>query len=185
MIIIEFFSFQKYCDLLAQNYKVYDVTEMFRMQRYMCSRFFIDYKTEPEQRHVINQYVTTHFIPLSITNTEQSIQRQNNQQTTTKSSSDQNHVNNARLCLLFFDHLFNVIQQSTVCLTHHDKQLTLLTINHLKDFYHYNYKHLFVDDTYHHQQQQRYNTYPHQHHSHNHHYYHPCSSSSSNSSRSV
>ncbi len=167
----------KYCDLLAQNYKVHDVTEMFRMQRYMCSRFFIDYKTEPEQRHVITQYVTTHFLPLSITNIEQSPQRRNNQQNLkSSSSSDQNHINNARLCLLFFDHLSNVIQQSTVCLTHHDKQSTLITINQLKDFYHYNYKHLFIDDNYH---QQRY------HHTYSHHYHHHCSSSSSNSSRSV
>jgi len=145
----------------------------------MCSRFFIDYKTEPEQRHVITQYVTTHFLPLSITNIKQSTQRRNNQQNS-KSSIDQNHVNNARLCLLFFDHLSSVIQQSTVCLTHHDKQSTLITINQLKDFYHYNYKHLFVDDNYHQQQQQRYHTY-----SHHHHYHHHCSSSSSNSSRSV
>lgn len=162
---------------------------MFRMQRYMCSRFFIDYKTEPEQRHVISQYITTHFIPLSIQNAEQSIQRRNNQQTTNKSSSDQNHVTNARLCLLFFDHLFNVIQQSTVCLTHHDKQATLLIIKDLKDFYHYNYKYLFFDDDYHHQQQQqRYHTYhphPHYHHYHHHHHHNHCSSSSSNSSRSV
>jgi len=149
------------------------------MQRYMCSRFFIDYKTEPEQRHVITQYVTTHFLPLSITNIEQSPQRRNNQQNSkSSSSSEQNHVNNARLCLLFLDHLANVIQQSTVCLTHHDKQATLILINHLKDFYHYNYKNLFIDDNYY---QPRYHNYSHQHH--NHHYY--CSSSSSNSSRSV
>ncbi len=154
---------------------------MFRMQRYMCSRFFIDYKTEPEQRHVITQYVTTHFIPLSITNTEQSAQRRNNQQYS-KSSTEQNHVTNARLCLLFFDHLSNVIQQSTVCLTHHDKHATLMTINDLKEFYHYNYKHLFLDNNNnHHHHQQRYHMYSHPHYNHHYHY----SSSSSNSSRSV
>ena len=145
----------------------------------MCSRFFIDYKTEPEQRHVINQYVTTHFIPLSITTTEQSTQRRTNQPAHTgKSSSDENHVNNARLCLSFFDHLFHVIQQSTVCLTHHDKQITLMTVNDLRDFYLFNYKHLFLDQNYQqHYQQQRYQTYPH--------YHQHYSSSSSNSSRSV
>lgn len=157
---------------------------MFRMQRYMCSRFFIDYKTEPEQRHVISQYISTHFIPSSIPNIEQSIQRRNYSTNWKSSSLDSNHVNNARLCLLFFDHLFNVIQQSTVCLTHHDKQVTLIMINQLKDFYHFHYKNLFPEENYH---QQRYQTYPYQHYHHHHqqrHHNH-CSSSSSNSSRSV
>ncbi|CAF3434917.1 unnamed protein product [Rotaria sp. Silwood1] len=171
----------KYCDLLAQNYKVHDVTDMFRMQRYMCSRFFIDYKTIPEQMHVITQYITTHFLPLSITNIDQTtnfiLQHQDNnnnqQQQNLKISYTQNNVINARLCLLFFDHLFNVIQQSTVCLTHHDKEATLININHLKEYYHYKYEHLFIDDNYH---QQRYHSHPH--------HYHHCSSSSSNSSRS-
>lgn len=153
---------------------------MLRMQRYMCSRFFIDYKTEPEQRHVINQYVSTHFIPTSVFPCEQSMQRRNHSSNWKYSSSSD--VNNARLCLLFFDHLFNVIQQSTVCLTHHDKQVTLLMINQLKDFYHFNYKNLFPEVNYH---QQRYQTYPyHQHYHHQRHHNH-CSSSSSNSSRSV
>ena len=167
---------------------------MFRMQRYMCSRFFIDYKTEPEQRHVINQYVTTHFIPSSIPNTEQSIQRRQQHSSNSKSlssSPDHNHLHNARLCLLFFDHLFNVIQHSTVCLTHHDKQITLMMINQLRDFYHFNYKNLFPEENYyhqHHQQQQRYPAYPYQHYYHHHHHHrhhNHCSSSSSNSSRSV
>lgn len=157
---------------------------MFRMLRYMCSRFFIDYKTEPEQRHVITQYVTTHFLPTSIPTNEQ---RQTNQQhTKILSSTDQNHIKNVRLCLLFFDHLFNVIQHNTVCLTHHDKQTTLMIINQLKDFYHYNYKHLFVDTNHHHHHhQQRYHLYSHQNHNHHYHQQNHCSSSSSNSSRSV
>ncbi|CAF1146921.1 unnamed protein product [Rotaria sordida] len=176
----------KYCDLLAQNYKVHDATDMFRMQRYMCSRFFIDYKTIPEQMHVITQYVVTHFLPLSMTNIDQTtnsvLYYQNNNQENIKTSymqnnnnnNNQNNIINVRLCLLFFDHLSNVIQQSTVCLTHHDKEATLININHLKECYHYKYEYLFIDDNYHHQ---RY-------HSQHPHHYHHCSSSSSNSSRS-
>ncbi|CAF2074880.1 unnamed protein product [Rotaria magnacalcarata] len=165
----------KYCDLLAQNYKLHDVTDMLRMQRYMCSRFFIDYKTIQEQMHVITQYVTTHFLPLSLTNSDQSTMsaaqhrdHHQNLKSSTTQNNHQNNVNNVRLCLLFFDHLFHVIQHGTVCLTHHDKESTLININHLKECYHYKYEHLFVDDNYH---QQRY-------------HYHHCSSSSSNSSRS-
>ncbi|CAF4059431.1 unnamed protein product, partial [Rotaria sp. Silwood2] len=167
----------KYCDLLAQNYKIHDLTDMFRMQRYMCSRFFIDYKTIPEQMYVITQYVTTHFLPLSLTNMDETtnsiLQYRDNNQQNIKTSYTQNNIINVRLCLLFFDHLSNVIQQSTVCLTHHDKEATLINIHHLKEYYHYKYEHLFIDDNYH---QQRYHSHPH--------HYHHCSSSSSNSSRS-
>ncbi|CAF3022301.1 unnamed protein product [Rotaria sp. Silwood2] len=166
-----------YCDLLAQNYKIHDLTDMFRMQRYMCSRFFIDYKTIPEQMYVITQYVTTHFLPLSLTNMDETtnsiLQYRDNNQQNIKTSYTQNNIINVRLCLLFFDHLSNVIQQSTVCLTHHDKEATLINIHHLKEYYHYKYEHLFIDDNYH---QQRYHSHPH--------HYHHCSSSSSNSSRS-
>ncbi|CAF4110965.1 unnamed protein product [Rotaria sp. Silwood2] len=162
---------------LAQNYKIHDLTDMFRMQRYMCSRFFIDYKTIPEQMYVITQYVTTHFLPLSLTNMDETtnsiLQYRDNNQQNIKTSYTQNNIINVRLCLLFFDHLSNVIQQSTVCLTHHDKEATLINIHHLKEYYHYNYEHLFIDDNYH---QQRYHSHPH--------HYHHCSSSSSNSSRS-
>ncbi len=150
---------------------------MFRMQRYMCSRFFIDYKTIPEQMHVITQYVATHFLPLSITNIEQSQTQRRTTQQNSKSSHDQNNINNARLSLAFFDHLSTVIQQSTVCLTHHDKEATLMNINQLKQYYLYKCKHLFRYDNYH---QQQYHSYQHR----NHYHYH-CSSSSSNSSRSV
>ncbi|CAF0896602.1 unnamed protein product [Adineta steineri] len=175
----------KFCDLLAQNYTIHDQGDMLAMQRYMCSRFFIDYKTIPEQMHVVNQYVSTHFLPLSMTNMEPSsnslAQRRNNQ-SNPKSSQDQNNVNNARLCLLFFDHLLSIIQISTVCLTHHDKEATLMNINQLKQYYHCKCEYLFIGDSYH---QQRYHSYQNYNHNHNHYNNHQqYSSSSSNSSRS-
>lgn len=143
---------------------------MIRMQRYMCSRFFIDYKTIPEQMHAISQYVTTHFLPLSLINSEAlTIDNRDSQQ-----NYNQNHVNSVRVCLLFFDHLYTVIRDNTVCLTHHDKEATLININNIKDYYHFKYEHLFINDNYH---QQQYHS--------NIHHYHHCSSSSSNSSRSV
>ena len=183
----------KYCDLLAQNYKVYDLADMCRMQRYMCSRFFIDYKTVPEQIHVITQYVTTHFLPLSMSSLVdpgQPLMECRVPPTATSSHSksslvqntEHNHLVNARLCLLFFDHLLSVIQQSTVCLTHHDKEMTWIHINNLKESYHYKYEHLFLGD---HQHFQQYHMYHHHHHQQQQQYHHHCSSSSSNSSRSV
>ena len=177
----------KYCDLLARNYKPYDSAIMGHMQRYMCSRFFIDYKTIREQLHVIAQYVGTHYLPSSITtnyfttnNSNEIPQSQyhlQNRLINSKYDSDQiDQVDliNARLCLRFFENLLVVIQQSTVCLTHEDRALLLYNIQILRDHYHYEYERLFQNDSQHFQMYHAYN--PHQH-------YRP--NSSSNSSRSV
>ncbi|UJR21874.1 hypothetical protein I4U23_024947 [Adineta vaga] len=167
----------KYCDLLARNYKPYDIAIMIHMQRYMCSRFCIDYKTSPEQIHVIAQYVATHFLPssiisnLHITNNVNEIfqHRSYLQSQLLNSKYDSNQIDqadliNARLCLLFFEYLADVIQQSTVCLTHEDRELLLMNILYLKESYHYEYEHLFVNDSQHYQ---KYHVYNHPHHRNN------------------
>jgi hypothetical protein len=136
----------------------------------MCSRFFIDYKTIREQLHVIAQYISTHYLPTSVisnfytTNNSNEIfhphQYQQNQLINSKYDSeqtDQIDLINARLCLLFFEHLVNVIQQSTVCLSHEDRDLLLYNIHILKENYHFEYEHLFRNDTHHHQKYHAYN----------------------------
>jgi hypothetical protein len=151
----------------------------------MCSRFFIDYKTIREQLHVIAQYISTHYLPSSIisnfyttNNSNEVLQSQYYQQNQLINSKydleqiDQIDLINARLCLLFFEHLAAVIQQSTVCLTNEDRELLLYNIHFLKESYHYEYERLFRDDSQHHQ---KYHAYNHQHYI----------NSSSNSSRSV
>lgn len=177
----------KYCDLLARNYKLYDVNIMVNIQRYMCSRFFIDYKTLNEQLHAIAQYVATHFLPsaylsnLNLTNNaDEILQRRVYQQKQLLNSKndpkqiDQSDLINARLCLLFFDHLSEVIRKSTVCLTHDDKQLLLNNITYINNCFHYEYDWLFVGDIEHHQKYHGYNYMP-----------HFCAKSSTTSSRSV
>jgi hypothetical protein len=156
------------------------------MQRYMCSRFFIDYKTIREQLHVIAQYVGTHYLSSSITtnfytanNSNEISQTQYYLQNRLINSKydheqiDQMDLINVRICLLFFEHLIAVIQQSTVCLTHEDRELLLYNIHILKENYHYEYHHLFRYDNHH---IQKYHVYNHPHY---------CPNSSSNSSRSV
>lgn len=128
---------------------------MIHMQRYMCSRFFIDFKTLPEQLSMITKYVATHFLPCSIVNELyethqlyeifQYLQQQQNQ----SKEIDQTELINARLCLLFFEHLFTVILQSCVCLTGEDRDVLLATLRCLKDCYHAEYEYLFVGDTEH------------------------------------
>ncbi|CAF1186944.1 unnamed protein product [Adineta steineri] len=167
----------KYCDLLSRNYKLYDVAIMMHMQRYMCSRFFIDYKTITEQIHVIAQYVATHFLPssilsnLHITNNMNEIFQYrsylHNQLMNSKYDTkqiDQIDLINARLCLLFFEYLAQVIQDSTVCLAHEDRELLLFNIHYLKEYYHCEYEHLFIQDS---QHLQKYHVYNPQHQRHN------------------
>lgn len=163
---------------------------MEQMPRYMCSRFFIDYKTIPEQTHVITQYIATHFLPSSVTNITHTNVHQQHQEFNSRrpskysrsnSANDPTDLINARLCFNFLDHLSHTIFTCTVCLTRDDKNATLMLIDHLKQQYRYEYRHLIQEN--HHPQRRNYyhHHHHHQHHPHAHHY----SSSSSNSSRSV
>ena len=173
----------KYCDLLARNYQPYDAAIMTHMQRYMCSRFFIDYKTVREQLHVIAHYIGTHYLPTSITTNfytannsseisyiHYHLQHRLMNARCDSEPIDQINLINARFCLGFLKHLIDIIQQSTVCLTHEDRELLLYNICLLRDSYHFEYERLFQNDAQHFQK------------------YYPCNFSrysSTNSSRSV
>ncbi|CAF1571341.1 unnamed protein product [Adineta ricciae] len=172
----------KYCDLLARKYELYDIAIMVHMERYMCSRFFIDYNSNAEQIHVIAQYVATHFLPsliisnLHITNNTNEIFHQRAYTQTQLMNSkydskpiDRSDLMNARLCSLFFDHLSFVIQRSTVCLTYEEQQLLLSNIYFLKECYHREYGPLFEGENEHYQ---KYHVYNHHYPSQNHHYHH-------------
>ena len=176
------------------------MTVMFHMERYMCSRFFIDYKSIVEQFHVIAQYVATHFLPSSIisnlhitNNTNEIFHQRAYTQTQLMNSKydikqiDEADLMNARLCLSFFDYLSIVIQRSTVCLTYEDRQLLLLQIHYLKECYHGEYEPLFEGDAEHYQKYHVYNHhYPsHNNHHHHHHYHYRNYHTSMNSSQSV
>ena len=52
----------KYCSLLAKNFS--PVSEDFRsMEKYMCSRFFIDFKDIYCQHNKLENYLNSHFTP--------------------------------------------------------------------------------------------------------------------------
>ncbi|CAM4947339.1 unnamed protein product [Rotaria socialis] len=48
----------KYCDLIARGFRP---TNQTQIQRYMCSRFFIDFRDSSTQEQVLFKYVTSHF----------------------------------------------------------------------------------------------------------------------------
>lgn len=151
---------------------------MTHMQRYMCSRFFIDYKTLREQLYNIAQYIGTHYLPSSITTNFYTannsaeissiypyLERQLRTFRHESEPMDQIDLINAPLCLTFLNHLRQVIHQSTVCLTHEDRELLLYNVHLLQNTYLLEYSRYFQHENPHFHKYPRY--------------------SSSNSSRSV
>lgn len=51
----------KYCNLLIRNYTPESVEEIKNLERYMCSRFFIDFSELPQQKAKLESYLTNHF----------------------------------------------------------------------------------------------------------------------------
>jgi hypothetical protein len=51
----------KYCDLIARGFRPTNQIQMKDLQRYMCSRFFIDFRDSLKQEQILFKYVTSHF----------------------------------------------------------------------------------------------------------------------------
>ncbi|KAK5859205.1 hypothetical protein PBY51_003289 [Eleginops maclovinus] len=86
----------KYSDLLVRNFRPASETEIKSLERYMCSRFFIDFPDVGEQQRKIEAYLQCHFI--------------GNEET-----SKYDYLMTLR----------RVIDQSTVCLMGHERRQTL------------------------------------------------------------
>ncbi|KAJ8253425.1 hypothetical protein GJAV_G00212800 [Gymnothorax javanicus] len=52
----------KYCNLLVRDFKPTDEEEFKALERYMCSRFFIDFPDIREQQRKLESYLQSHFI---------------------------------------------------------------------------------------------------------------------------
>ncbi|OUC45727.1 hypothetical protein D917_08266 [Trichinella nativa] len=92
----------KYCQLLVREYLPAPPMNRWRqIERYMCSRFFIDFNTVGEQQRKLQSYLDNHF-------------------------QDDLKTKHDYLCLLY-----RVVDESTVCLMNHDLHLTLTMIEHM------------------------------------------------------
>ncbi|NWI31000.1 TET5C nucleotidyltransferase, partial [Sula dactylatra] len=94
----------KYSNLLVRDFKPADEAEIKCLERYMCSRFFIDFPDVAEQQRKIESYLRNHFIGEE------------------KSKYD------------YLMTLRGVVNESTVCLMGHERRQTLnmITILALK-----------------------------------------------------
>lgn len=93
----------KYCNLLVRNYKPVDKSRIKQLERYMCSRFFIDFPDINMQRLKLEAYLKNHFWGID----EEPLQYQ------------------------YLLHLRQVVENSTVCLMSHERRQTLHLIESL------------------------------------------------------
>ncbi|XP_015235213.1 PREDICTED: uncharacterized protein LOC107087897 [Cyprinodon variegatus] len=86
----------KYSDLLVRNFRPASETEIKSLERYMCSRFFIDFPDVGEQQRKIEAYLQCHFVG-------------------SEEASKYDYLMTLR----------RVIDESTVCLMGHERRQTL------------------------------------------------------------
>lgn len=90
----------KYCNLLVKNYKPASPEEIKTLQRYMCSRFFIDFPDINQQKSKLENYLWNHFVEPE----EEALRHQ------------------------YLLQLHEVVGESTVCLMGHERRQTLQLI---------------------------------------------------------
>ncbi|NXU61177.1 TET5A nucleotidyltransferase, partial [Horornis vulcanius] len=85
----------KYCNLLVRGFKPKSEVDMKALQRYMCSRFFIDFSDIGEQLRKLECYLQSHFVGM-----------------------ESNRYD-------YLMTLHRVVNESTVCLMGHERRQTL------------------------------------------------------------
>lgn len=88
----------KYCHLLVRGFRAASELEMKTLQRYMCSRFFIDFSDIGDQQRKLESYLQNHFVGLE----------------------DRKYD--------YLMTLYEVVDESTVCLMGHERRQTLSLI---------------------------------------------------------
>ncbi|KFO64083.1 Protein FAM46A, partial [Corvus brachyrhynchos] len=91
----------KYCNLLVRGFRAASESEIKSLQRYMCSRFFIDFSDIGEQQRKLESYLQNHFVGLE----------------------DRKYD--------YLMTLHGVVNESTVCLMGHERRQTLNLITML------------------------------------------------------
>jgi len=92
----------KYCNLLVKNYRPAWPEAVKSMERYMCSRFFIDFPDLTQQHNKLFKFLDNHF-----------------------------HGADMQLKYDYLMILYQVVDESTVCLMGHERRQTLALIQDL------------------------------------------------------
>jgi len=97
----------KYCSLLVRGFRPAYPRAIYRLQPYMCSRFFIDFPTEKDQYTKINSYVNARFI-------------------------EQQGCDGQLRAVEFLDNLKYIIKYRAKCLMKRDKRSTIRVISSIQ-----------------------------------------------------
>lgn len=93
----------KYCNLLVRNYRAQDPEHIKTLERYMCSRFFIDFTDFHTQSNKLEGYLRNHFF-----------------------GTDDEHLQYQYLM-----YLYDVVETSTICLMGRERRQSLTMIENL------------------------------------------------------
>lgn len=93
----------KYCNLLVRNYRAQDPEHIKSLERYMCSRFFIDFTDFHTQSNKLEAYLRNHFF-----------------------GTDDEHLQYQYLM-----YLYDVVETSTICLMGRERRQSLTMIENL------------------------------------------------------
>ena len=85
----------KYCNLLVKKYDPAEDVDIKALERYMCSRFFIDFPDVGQQTIKLENYLANHFI------------------------------GDEQMKYDYLNTLYNVVDDSTICLMGHERRQTL------------------------------------------------------------
>lgn len=91
----------KYCNLLTRSFRAAESMDVCQMERYMCSRFFIDFNDVTQQKQKLESYLNNHF-------------------------SGEEELKYEYLLTLY-----RVVDESTICLMGHERRQTLNLIQQL------------------------------------------------------
>lgn len=91
----------KYCNLLTRGFRPADSMDICQTERYMCSRFFIDFSDVTQQRQKLESYLNNHF------------------------------TGEEELKYEYLQTLYRVVNESTICLMNHERRQTLNLIQEL------------------------------------------------------
>ncbi|CAG2105934.1 unnamed protein product, partial [Medioppia subpectinata] len=97
----------KYCNLLVRDYHPFNEIEIKKLEKYMCSRFFIDFSDLGQQRSKLEGYLANHFVGYEY------------------------------LKFDYLMILSRVVNESTVCLMGHERRQTLNLIDELAHYVYY------------------------------------------------
>ncbi|CAB3408575.1 unnamed protein product [Caenorhabditis bovis] len=119
----------KYCHLIIRGYKAARPGICRKLERYMCSRFFIDFPDVMSQEQKLRNYLESHF------NNGNDQWSSSGEDTDSEASTSQATTSSflaagqAKYDFLMLLH--RVINESTVCLMQHERQMTLNMIDRL------------------------------------------------------